>query len=334
MRGQQEGVEPGVGETPLLLVDGVLVKLECANPTGSVKDRIADFMLRQAAARGDLFRGDTVVEATSGNTGIALSFVARRRGYKALIFMPEHMSQERRSLLRALGAKVRLTPQSEGFEGPIRARDAYRGRDGYYLPDQFTNPDNTLCHYETTGREILRQLGESQRLDAFIAGTGTGGTLMGVGHALREEFPDLKLVAVEPEESAVMSGCEASDHLIQGIGDGFVPDLVDMSQVDEVAQVSSAEAIAESNDIRLRHGYCVGISAGANMAVAARLRDRGLAVATLWPDCSDRYGSLGLAPPFSEGVTCPHRSECLERAAELLGSPLEVPADQLPGQRV
>jgi cysteine synthase A len=326
MRREQEGVDSGVGETPLLLVDGVLVKLECTNPTGSVKDRIADFMLRQAADRGDLSPGGTVVEATSGNTGIALSFVALRRGYKALIFMPEHMSQERRDLLEALGATVRLTPQSEGFEGPIRARDAYQGRDGYYLPDQFTNPDNIRCHYETTGREILRQLGDSQHLDAFVAGTGTGGTLMGVGQALREQFSDLKLVAVEPEESAVMSGCEAGDHLIQGIGDGFVPDLVDMSQVDEVAQISSAEAIGSSSDIRSRHGYCVGISAGANMAVAARLRDRGLTVATLWPDCSDRYGSLGLAPPSNE-VTCPHRTGCLERAAELLAPSLLVPAE-------
>ena len=320
----KEGVVLGVGETPLLLVDGVLVKLECTNPSGSVKDRIADFMLRQAAARGDLSRGDTVVEATSGNTGIALSLIARQRGYKALIFMPEHMSPERRSLLEALGATVRLTPQSEGFHGPIRARDEFRGRDGYYLPDQFANPDNTRCHYETTGREILRQLGESRRLDAFVAGTGTGGTLMGVGRALKEKFPDLRLVAVEPEESAVMSGCEAGDHLIQGIGDGFVPDLVDLGEIDEVAQISSTEAIAASDDIRSRHGYCVGISAGANMAAATRLRDRGLAVATLWPDCSDRYGSLGLAPPSGEDVTCPHRSGCLERAAELLGSPREA----------
>lgn len=325
MRSEREQVDLSLGDTPLVPVDGVLVKLECTNPTGSVKDRIADFMLRQAAARGDLSPGDTVVEATSGNTGIALSFVARRLGYKALIFMPEHMSEERLSLLEAFGATVRLTPQSEGFEGPIQARDTYLGRSGYYLPDQFTNPDNILCHYETTGREILRQLGEGRHLDAFVAGTGTGGTLMGVGQALREKFPDLKLVAVEPEESAVMSGCEPGDHLIQGIGDGFIPDLVDMSLVDEVGQVSSAEAIAVTNDIRTRHGYCVGISAGANMAVATRMRDRGLAVATLWPDCADRYGSLGLAPPFVDGVTCPHKSECRERAVALLGSVL--PAD-------
>jgi cysteine synthase A len=322
MSGEREQVDLSVGDTPLVPVDGVLVKLECTNPTGSVKDRIADFMLRQAAARGDLSPGDTVVEATSGNTGIALSFVARQLGYKALIFMPEHMSEERRSLLGAFGATVRLTPQSEGFEGPIQARDAYQGRSGHYLPDQFTNPDNIRCHYETTGREILRQLGEGRHLDAFVAGTGTGGTLMGVGQALREQFPDLKLVAVEPEESAVMSGCEPGDHLIQGIGDGFIPELVDMSQVDEVGQVSSAEAIAAANDIRTRHGYCVGISAGANMVMAARMRDQGLAVATLWPDCADRYGSLGLAPPFVDSVTCPHKSECRERAAALLGSVL------------
>jgi cysteine synthase A len=310
-----------IGSTPLVAVEGIWVKLECSNPGGSVKDRVAKFLLEQARERGELRPGDTIVEATSGNTGIAMALVARELGHAVIIFMPEHMSAERIQMLRVIGADVRLTSREGSFAGAVAERDRYRGKRGYYVPDQFGNPDNTRCHRLTTGAELLAQLAEHavDRVDAFVAGTGTGGTLMGVGQALRETMPDVAVVAVEPEESAVMSGEPAGEHGIQGIGDGFIPDLVDMSFVDEVLRVSTAEALTTCNAIRENHGFCVGVSAGANFAASRLLRDRGLSVATVWPDCSDRYGSMGLQPPSAESVHCPLRARCAERGRQLLG---------------
>jgi cysteine synthase len=309
-----------IGHTPLIRLEGIYVKLECANPGGSVKDRIARFMLEEASRRGDLRPGDTVVEATSGNTGIALALVARLMGHSVIIFMPEHMSMERRRMMRNLGAEIRITPKSDGFEGAIALRDTFRGRPGYYVPDQFGNPDNPSCHYQTTGREILEQLREigCDRIDCFVAGVGTGGTLMGVGAALREAMPELRVVAVEPDESAVMSGGRAGDHGIMGIGDGFIPDLVDMSKVDEVVRVGTEEAHRAAERLRVEHGYCVGRSAGANMVAALRVHGHGASVVTLWPDCANRYVSVGLQPPSSEQVRCPLREGCEHRTRELL----------------
>lgn len=309
-----------IGNTPLLVVEDIYVKLECANPGGSIKDRIAKFMLEEAAARGELKAGDTLVEATSGNTGIALSLAARAMDYGVIIFMPEHMSVERRQLMESLGAEVRLTPREESFEGAVKYREEFRGKPGYFIPDQFGNPDNTRCHRETTGQELLRQLEEKgcEELHCFVAGTGTGGTLMGVGEALKSSSPQLRLVAVEPTESAVMSGEEAGEHGIMGIGDGFIPDLVDMGCVDEVICVSTEDAHAAAGTIHDHHGYCVGRSAGANMIAARQLRDRGLTVATVWPDSSDRYVSVGLKPPSSNDVRCPLQSACAKRWSELL----------------
>lgn len=312
---------PVAGNTPLVTIDGIHVKLECSNPGGSVKDRIAWFILTEAARRGELRPGDLVVEATSGNTGIALALVARHLGYKALIFMPEHMSIERRRMLENLGAEVCITPREEGFEGAIERRNAYRGRPGCFVPDQFRNPDNSRCHKVTTGAELaaqLRGLGLT-RLDAFVAGVGTGGTLMGVGEALRESMPGVRVVAVEPDESNVMCGRPAGDHGIMGIGDGFIPDLVDMDLVDEVLSVPTEEAHREAERLRSRHGFCVGRSSGANMVAAARLRDRGMIVATVLPDCSNRYLSLGLRPPSSPDVTCGLQDQCREKTRALLG---------------
>ncbi|MHC4547634.1 MAG: PLP-dependent cysteine synthase family protein [Planctomycetota bacterium] len=310
-----------IGNTPLLHLEGIYVKLECSNPGGSVKDRIAKYLLQEAARRGELRPGDTVVETTSGNTGIALSLVAREMGHPVLIFMPEHMSRERSQMLEHLGATVMLTPKDEGFEGAVERRDAYRGRTDCYVPDQFGNPDNTRCHRETTGREILAQLEQHgcDRVDAFVAGVGTGGTLMGVGEALRAAMPGVRVVAVEPEESAVMSGGEAGEHGIMGIGDGFVPDLVDLDAVDEVICVSTAEAHAVSERIRTEHGYCVGRSAGANTVAAHRVRERGFTVVTVWPDCADRYVSVGLKAPSSRDVSCPLQAACAARSREMLG---------------
>lgn len=310
-----------IGNTPLIVADGVYVKLECANPGGSVKDRIAAFMLLEAQRRGDLKPGDTVVETTSGNTGIALSLSAASLGHKVIIFMPEHMSRERVEMMRRFGADVRLTPKDEGFEGAVRHRDAFRGRPGYYVPDQFGNPDNVRCHRLTTGRELvdqLRALG-CAKLDWFVAGVGTGGTLMGVGEALREAMPGVRLAAVEPEESAVMSGGEAGEHGIMGIGDGFVPAIVDMKAVDEVIRVTTKEAHAAAAAIRLAHGHCVGRSSGANHVAARRLHARGAVVATVWPDCADRYESVGLKGPAQGEVSCSLRASCAERTRDMLG---------------
>lgn len=311
-----------VGQTPMVVIDGVHVKLECSNPTGSIKDRIAAFMLSEARRRGELRDGDVVVEATSGNTGIAMSAAARALGHPVIIFMPESMSAERRQMIEALGAEVRLTPAAGGFEQPIEERDAFRGRPGYHVPDQFANPDNTRCHLETTGPELIAQLRAEgiDRLDAFVAGIGTGGTLMGVGQALRAVMPDVRIVAVEPAESAVLSGGPPGDHGIQGIGDGFVPDLVDVRFLDAVECIETADAKAACDRIREDHGYCVGMSSGANMLAAVRqLESHGGPVATVWPDCSDRYGSMGLQSPSSEAVHCPFRATCAERGRELLG---------------
>ncbi len=309
-----------IGDTPLVVIKDIFVKMECSNPSGSVKDRIAKFMLEEARVRGELGRYDTVVEATSGNTGIAMALVARELGHRVIIWMPEHMSKERAEMLEALGADVRLTPEEDGFEGPIERRDSYRGRYGYYVPDQFANPDNVRCHEQTTGAELVCQLREHglEAIDAFVAGTGTGGTLMGVGRALKAVMPDVLIVAVEPEESAVMLGGEPGAHSIQGIGDGFIPELVDMDFIDEVIAVSEADAAAAAQRIHQEFGYCVGMSSGANTLAAARLRDRGLKVATVWPDCSDRYVSMGLESPGEGSGTCPLRSRCASRWQDVI----------------
>jgi cysteine synthase A len=310
-----------VGDTDLIRAGDVWAKLECMNPTGSVKDRVARFLLLEAVRRGELVAGDVVVEATSGNTGIAMAWVARALGCQARIYMPEHMSPERRRMMEQLGAEVRLTSRERSFAGAVAERDAWRGRPGHYVPDQFGNPDNTRCHRETTGVELVRQLCQhGVTPDVFVAGVGTGGTLMGVGAALREAFPRMLRVAVEPAESAVLSGGPAGDHAIMGIGDGFVPALLDIAEVDAVECVSSAEALAAAESLRHAHGTCVGVSSGANMVAAARYAARGLTAVTLWPDSADRYRSMGLCGAGSPDVRCAHAERCRRRMLTLLGA--------------
>ena len=295
-----------VGNTPLEVLDvtfngrayRIHAKLEFMNPSGSVKDRIAKYMVEQGEKRGLLKPGYTIVEATSGNTGISLSMVAAAKGYKMLVVMPEHMTGERVRLMTNLGAELCLTPKEEGFEGAVaRAAKIAASNDHYFLTNQFRNADNTMVHYNTTGKEILQQM-ESKPIDAFVAGVGTGGTLMGVGKALREKNPKLRLVAVEPEEAAVLSGRkDLHDHKIAGIGDGFIPELMNMKLVDEVIPINSDNAVNMARQLSRTRGLMVGVSSGANVLASINVLDRighNKSVVTLLPDRTERYFSTDL----------------------------------------
>ena len=275
----------------------IYAKLEFMNPSGSIKDRIAKYIVEQAEVKGLLKPGYTIVEATSGNTGIALSMVAAAKGYRMLVVMPEHMTGERIKLMANLGAELCLTPKEEGFEGAVAKADmiAKSGR-LYFLANQFRNSDNTMAHYRTTGQEILNQLGA--QVDAFVAGVGTGGTLMGVGKVLREKNPDVRLIAVEPDEAAALSGQkDLRDHKIAGIGDGFVPEIVDMGLVDKVIRIKSDDAIEMAQRLSRERGLMVGISSGANVLGSIQtLNEMGAdkVVVTVLPDRIERYFSTDL----------------------------------------
>ena len=288
-------------------------KFEFMNPSGSIKDRIAKYMIEEAERRDLLKPGDTVVEATSGNTGIALSMVAAAKGYKVLIVMPEHMTGERIKIMANLGASLCLTPKTNGFEGAVARAKKIASSDGYFLTNQFCNADNTLAHYYTTGREIVQQMGGS--VDAFVAGVGTGGTLMGVGKALRENNPKVRLVAVEPEEAAVLSGSKAiGDHKIAGIGDGFIPEIVDLSSIDEVIPVKSDSAVEMAKTLSSQFGLMVGVSSGANVLASTRVLNEIGAdkkVVTVLPDRTERYFSTDLYFSSEEQVRqCSRQCEC------------------------
>jgi cysteine synthase A len=297
---KQEGVTE-VGNTPLIRIEGVFAKLECVNPTGSIKDRMAKYIIDESEKRGLLKKGMTVVEATSGNTGIAISCYARKKGYDVVIIMPENMTEERKSLIRGYGAKLILCSREGSFPEAVRMRDEMSKDKRYFNTDQFSNRLNVECHYTTTGKEIIRQL-RTQSLvpDAFVAGVGTGGTLMGVGKALRELNQNVCVVAVEPAESPVMSGGIPGPHEIQGIGDGFIPEVVKGRNggldplISKVVQVKSDDAKRASAAIAKNHGYCVGVSSGANFLVAKELSRTLGTVVTVFPDGFNRYVSLGL----------------------------------------
>lgn len=302
----QDSVLNHVGNTPLQILDidfdgrtyRIHAKLEFMNPSGSVKDRIAKYMIEQGEERGLLKSGYTIIEATSGNTGIALSMVAAAKGYKMLVVMPEHMTGERIHLMTNLGAELCLTPKEEGFEGAVaRAAKIAASDHHYFLTNQFSNTDNTMAHYSTTGKEILQQMG-SKPIDAFVAGVGTGGTLMGVGRALREKNPKLRLVAVEPEEAAVLSGRkDLHDHKIAGIGDGFIPEIMNMKQVDEVIPIKSDDAVSMARQLSRTRGLMVGVSSGANVLASINVLDEighDKSVVTLLPDRTERYFSTDL----------------------------------------
>ena len=290
-----------IGNTPLLEVPGgaarILLKLERFNPGGSVKDRIALSMIEDAEKRGVIEKGATLIEPTSGNTGVGLAWVGTARGYKVILTMPDTMSIERRSLLKALGAKLVLTPGSEGMKGAIaKAEEIHRETPGSFIPGQFVNPANPAAHEATTGPEIWEAT-EGQ-VDVFIAGVGTGGTVSGVGKALKARKPSVKVVAVEPASSAVLSGNPSGKHKIQGIGAGFVPDTYDPSIVDCVLPVSDEDAIGASRRLAREQGLLVGISSGAAYAAALKLaameENAGKTIVALLPDTGERYLSTVL----------------------------------------
>ena len=296
-----------IGNTPILELshieasDGLqaklLAKLEYFNPAGSVKDRIAKAMIDAAEARGALKPGATLIEPTSGNTGIGLSAVAASRGYKVIIVMPETMSVERRQLMKAYGAEIVLTEGSKGMKGAIEKANELAGQiENSFIPAQFDNPANPKIHYETTGPEIWSDT--DGKVDVFVAGVGTGGTITGVGQYLKAQNPNVKVVAVEPATSAVLSTGVAGAHKIQGIGAGFVPKVLDTKVYDEIIAVANEDAFATGKRIGREEGVLVGISSGAAVWAAIQLAKRpenaGKNVVVLLPDTGDRYLSTPL----------------------------------------
>lgn len=291
-----------VGNTPLLeltnynggknLKARLLAKLESFNPAGSVKDRVALAMIEDAEARGILKPGATIIEPTSGNTGIGLAFVSAANGYKLILTMPDTMSMERRNLLKALGAELVLTPGADGMKGAIaKAEELQAAIPGAMILQQFENPANPAIHARTTGQEIWRDT--EGKVDVFVAGVGTGGTISGVGKALKEHNPDIKIVAVEPADSPVLSGGKPGPHKIQGIGAGFIPGIYNPEVVDEVFQVSNDEAIRTGRELAAREGLLAGISSGAAVYAATQLalrpENEGKTIVTLLPDTGERY---------------------------------------------
>jgi cysteine synthase A len=292
------GVHATIGRTPLVELrrigeNGVrlLAKLELRNPGGSVKDRIAAAMVEDAERRGVLRPGGTIVEATSGNTGIALAFVAATKGYTLHVTMPERMSKERLTLLRYLGAQVTLTPGALMGEAVARAESMRREIPGAVALDQFRNPANPEAHRETTGREIWEDA--AGEIDLFVAGVGTGGTITGVGEVLKARKPGVRVVAVEPAAAAVLSGGRAANHMIQGIGAGFVPPLLNRAVIDEVVPVSDDEAFAHARRLAREEGISAGVSSGATLAAALRVARRpeneGKTIVFMVCDGGERY---------------------------------------------
>jgi len=306
-RGIARSVIELVGNTPLVRLNSVtrgaraevVAKVESFNPLSSVKDRIGVSMILDAEERGLLRKGSVVVEPTSGNTGIALAFVCAVRGYRLLLTMPDSMSEERRRLFAALGAEVVLTPGAEGMPGAIRrAEELVAENEGYFMPQQFENPSNPEIHRLTTAEEIWRDTGG--RVDIFVAGVGTGGTFTGVAEALKARKPGFKAIAVEPKASPVLSGGAPGAHGIQGIGAGFVPQVLRRELVDEVVPVADQDATAMARRLAREEGLLVGISSGAAVwaaiQVACRPENEGRLIVVLLPDTGERYLSTGLFP--------------------------------------
>lgn len=296
------GILELVGKTPVLKVNGlvdknsaeVYVKLEKFNPGGSVKDRAALGMIEKAEKEGLLKPGVTIVEPTSGNTGIGLAMIGKLKGYKVIIIMPETMSKERRDLIKAYGAELVLTEGSKGMKGAIEKALEYEKQGGYFIPQQFENIANPEKHYATTAEEIFEDIND---LDYFISGVGTGGTVTGVGKNLKEKISGLKVVAVEPSKSPVLSGGNPGPHKIQGIGAGFIPGNYDSSIIDEVVQVTDEDAFKTAKDFAAQEGVLIGISSGAAVFAALELAKKvgkGKKILAIAPDGGEKYISMGL----------------------------------------
>jgi cysteine synthase A len=297
-----------VGYTPLVKINKlgsgkatILAKLESQNPCGSVKDRIALSMIESAESQGLIKEGTVIIEPTSGNTGIGLAFICASKGYSLILTMPESMSIERRKLLKFFGAEIVLTQAEKGMPGAVqRAEELLGEHQNSFMPQQFKNPANPQIHRETTGREIWADSGGS--VDVLVAGVGTGGTITGCGELLREKNKNMKIIAVEPKDSPVLSGGKPGPHKIQGIGAGFVPDVLNVHLIDEIIKVSNEDAIETAKQLALKEGVLAGISAGANVWAAAQVSNRpefeGKTIVTIICDTGERYISTELFHGF------------------------------------
>ncbi|MGG3940791.1 cysteine synthase A [Peribacillus psychrosaccharolyticus] len=292
-----------IGQTPIVRLNRlndensaeIFLKLEYMNPGSSVKDRIALAMIEAAEKDGSLKEGDTIIEPTSGNTGIGLAMVAAAKGYKAILVMPETMSMERRNLLRAYGAELVLTPGPDGMKGAIAKAEELAKENGYFVPQQFENEANPKVHRETTGKEIVEQMGD--QLDAFISGIGTGGTITGAGEVLREQYPNIKIVAVEPADSPILSGGKPGPHKIQGIGAGFIPSILNTELYDQIITVTTEEAFDYARRAAKEEGILGGISSGAAISAAVQVAKelgKGKKVLAIIPSNGERYLSTAL----------------------------------------
>ncbi len=285
-----------IGNTSLIQLrdERVFAKAEFLNPGGSIKDRVAVAMIEGAERSGRLKPGYTIVEPTSGNTGIGITLVGRLKGYRVCIVMPENMSAERKKLIKALGGELILTPAEQGISGAInKVKEIQANEPNVFVPQQFENPDNPRVHYEETAHELWEQMGGD--IDCFVAGVGSGGTLQGIGKFLKEHNPKVRIVAVEPKNVSALLGHEPGLHQIQGIGDGFIPAVLDVSLVDEVVEVTDDDAIETTRALGRNYGLLVGISSGANVW-AARIMAQKISgnIATVLPDRAERYFSTSL----------------------------------------
>ena len=285
-----------IGNTPLIQLQGepIFAKAEFLNPGGSIKDRVALAMIEGAERDGRLTPESTLVEPTSGNTGIGLALVARLKGYRVKIVMPEGMSEERKKLIKAVGAELILTPDELSIPGAVaKAKEIVESEPGNVMLDQFSNKDNARVHYEETAHELWRQM--NGKIDCFTAGVGSGGTLQGVGSFLKERDKNIRIIAVEPKNVSALLGHEPGLHQIQGIGDGFIPDILDVSIVDDVIEVTDQDAIDTTRQLGRNNGLLVGISSGANIWSARQLQSKGNGnIASILPDRAERYFSTAL----------------------------------------